>query len=78
VEAIFHKTTASKIIKSQNRIVRTVEFTVLPHPLTGNLSNALTATAITCLDAVAKPVYAGCKFGLLELGLLTSAANEIV
>jgi len=30
VEAIFHKTTASKIIKSQKRIVRTVEFTVLP------------------------------------------------
>src|SRR5215469_7263357 len=32
VEAIFHKTTARRIINSQNRIVRTVEFTSLPHP----------------------------------------------
>jgi hypothetical protein len=32
-DAIRHKTTASKIIKSQNKIVRTVEFTLLPHPL---------------------------------------------
>src|SRR5580700_7522978 len=55
-----HRTTASKIIKSQNKIVRTVEFTWLPHPLDTVRSSIETPAlrADSILDAAAASEYA--------------------
>jgi hypothetical protein len=66
-----HKTTASKIIKSQNKIVRTVEFTLLPHPLealkpsfeTFELLKPSKLEVDTTLDARESREYAREQFG---------------